>query len=261
MDKVYGSHDTYSCRKSSQIGGNHWLWRVYVDDKCRYSLTGIEICVLEVACVISLWTYTSKSVRITWLLSEWLHLHQNMSIAGIWIISAQLLVATDVQKHWSLHQNLWPLQLDQVATLSTFQIAPPLRDSRRLIISVDFIIELPQAHGYDTIMVVINSVTKYMHFILTHTTINVKAARLYLREVWKHHSIPRAVLSDRGSQFIVEFMWEVYQWLRIKFAMWTDYHSQTDGQTKYVDQELEGYLRNFTNQCQDNWNELASWWV
>jgi hypothetical protein len=44
------------------------------------------------------------------------------------------------------------------------------------IISIDFIVELPQVHGYDAIMVVINSVTKRAHFIPTHTMINTEGA-------------------------------------------------------------------------------------
>jgi hypothetical protein len=34
------------------------------------------------------------------------------------------------------------------------------------------------------------------------------------------------------------------------------YHPQTDGQTECVNQELEGYLRIFTSQRQDNWDDL-----
>jgi hypothetical protein len=34
------------------------------------------------------------------------------------------------------------------------------------------------------------------------------------------------------------------------------YHPQTDGQTERFNQELEGYLRNFTSQRQDDWDEL-----
>jgi hypothetical protein len=65
-------------------------------------------------------------------------------------------------------------------------------------ISVDFIVELPESHGYDTIMNVVNSVTKCAHFIPMHTTITAEgAARLYLTEVWKHHGMPRVVLSQR----------------------------------------------------------------
>jgi hypothetical protein len=57
-------------------------------------------------------------------------------------------------------------------------------------ISVDFIVELPESYGYDAIINVINSVTKHAHFIPTHTTITADgAARLYLREVWKHHKM------------------------------------------------------------------------
>jgi hypothetical protein len=59
------------------------------------------------------------------------------------------------------------------------------------MISVDFIVELPESHGYDAIMNVIDSVTKHVHFIPMHTTINAKgAALLFLKEVWKHHGTP-----------------------------------------------------------------------
>jgi hypothetical protein len=61
-------------------------------------------------------------------------------------------------------------------------------------------------------MVVIDSVTKQVHFIPMHTTLNAEGAvRLYLKEVWKHHGLPRVVLSDQGPQFIAEFICEVYK--------------------------------------------------
>jgi hypothetical protein len=54
-------------------------------------------------------------------------------------------------------------------------------------ISVDFIVELLESHGYDTIMCVVDSLTKPTHFIPMHTTINVEGtALLFLKEVWKH---------------------------------------------------------------------------
>jgi transposase-like protein len=74
------------------------------------------------------------------------------------------------------------------------------------MISIDFIVELPESHGYDTIMCVVNSLTKRTHFILTHTTINAgDTALLFLKEVWKHHGTPRVVVSDRGPQFVATF--------------------------------------------------------
>jgi hypothetical protein len=116
------------------------------------------------------------------------------------------------------------------------------------MISVDFIVELPESHGHDAIMNVVDSATKCAHFIPMHTTITAGGAtQLYLGEVWKHHGTPQVVLSDRGSQFTARFTHELYKLLGIKLATSMAYHPQTDGQTEHVNQELEGYLCIFTS--------------
>jgi len=124
-------------------------------------------------------------------------------------------------------------------------------------ISVDFIVELPESSGHDAVMVVVDSDTKRAHFAPTLTTITASGtARLFLQHVWRHHGLPRKVVSDRGPQFVAEFTRELYRTLGIKLAATTAYHPQGDGQTERVNQELEQYLRLFVNQRQDNWSEL-----
>ena len=64
-------------------------------------------------------------------------------------------------------------------------------------ISMDFIVELLEAHGYDVVMNVVNSVSKQAHFILTTTMITaLGVAQLYMAHVWKLHGLPRQVVLD-----------------------------------------------------------------
>ena len=125
----------------------------------------------------------------------------------------------------------------------------PIPEEHWEVISVDFIVELPESGGYDTIMAVVDSVGKWLHFIKTVTTITAAgAANLYLCNVWKLHGLPCKVISDRGPQFVALFMKELYQLLGIEAASSTAYHPQTDGQTEQVNQELEQYLHFFVRE-------------
>jgi transposase InsO family protein len=133
----------------------------------------------------------------------------------------------------------------------------PTPESRWDVISVDFIVELPDSHGYDAVMNVVDSVGKRAHFIPTNTTITaLGAARLFLHNVWKLHRLPRRIVSDRGLQFMAEFTRELYRLLGITLSTTTAYHPQADRQMECVNQELEQYLRVFVNERQDDWDEL-----
>jgi len=125
------------------------------------------------------------------------------------------------------------------------------------MLSVDFVVELPSSSRHDAVMTVVDSVSKRVHFIPTHTTVTAEgAARLFLYQVWKLHSLPKCVISDRGPQFIARFTKELYRLLGIKLASSIAWHPQTDGQTERVNQELDQYLRLFVNERQDDWYDL-----
>jgi len=122
---------------------------------------------------------------------------------------------------------------------------------------VDFVVELLLSSGHNAVMTVVDSVSKRAHFIPTHMIVTVEgAARLFLHQVWKLHGLPTCVVSDRRPQFVACFTRELYRLLGIKLASSMAWHSQTDGQTERVNQELDQYLRLFVNERQNNWYNL-----
>jgi len=130
-------------------------------------------------------------------------------------------------------------------------------DARWDTLSVDFVVELPESSRHDAVMTVIDSVSKRVHFVLTHTTVTAEgAARLFLHHVWKLHSLPKRVVSDRGPQFVASFTKELYRLLGIRLSSSTAWHPQTDGQTECVNQELDQFLRLFVNERQNDWYDL-----
>ena len=171
----------------------------------------------------------------------------------------ELLVATDVPYigqyvktcdlclHTKVQQSL------PIRELSSL----PTPESRWDTISIDFIVKLPESHGYNVIMNVVDSVSKVSHFIPTHKMITaLGVACLFLTHIWKLHRLPKQVISDQGQQFVAELTCELYHLLGIKLAATMAYHLRGDGQTEWVNQELEQYLCLFVNERQDDWDEL-----
>ena len=124
-------------------------------------------------------------------------------------------------------------------------------------ISTDFITQLAESQGYPQIMVVVDRFTKMANFIDLLTNAMAKdVANLFLREVWKLHSVPTEIISDMDAKFSGEFWESLCKLLGIKRKMSTVNHPQTDGQMERTNQVLEGYLRNFVNYDQDDLYQL-----
>lgn len=67
-------------------------------------------------------------------------------------------------------------------------------------ISMDFIEGLPKSEGFDTILVIVDRLSKYVHFIpLKHPFNVVSIATVFVREIVQLHRCPRRIVSDRDS--------------------------------------------------------------
>ena len=107
-------------------------------------------------------------------------------------------------------------------------------------ISADFITKLPLAQGYNSILVVVDWLTKIVHFIPTIKKILAKGlARLFKDNVWKLHGLPESIISDRRLQFITGLIRELNGILGIKSRILTVFCCQIDRQTERINQELE----------------------
>jgi len=114
-------------------------------------------------------------------------------------------------------------------------------------ISTEFITDLPESEGATIILVVVDHFTKMAHFVPIKKKDSTSVARAYLDNVWKYHSFPEDMVSDRDSTFTGSFVTDFYDYLGIKRSMSTAYHPQTDGQTERINQVIESVLRSYCN--------------
>ncbi|QRW23271.1 Retrotransposable element Tf2 protein [Rhizoctonia solani] len=124
-------------------------------------------------------------------------------------------------------------------------------------ISYNFITGFPKSQGYDAILVVIDSFSKFGHFIPTLKKVSAKGlADLFITHVWKLHGLPIKTVSDHGTTFTGKFLRALYQRLGIKPSFSSAYHPESDGQTERVNQFIEFYLRSYVTANHSDW---SSW--
>lgn len=113
----------------------------------------------------------------------------------------------------------WPGMKSQIKThVQTYQVyqqakpdrSPypgllhPLPVAKRYwdMVSLDFIKGLPTSGRANCILVVVDTFSKYAHFLpVTHPYTALQIAQLYIDQVYKLHDMPEALVSDRDAVF------------------------------------------------------------
>ena len=117
--------------------------------------------------------------------------------------------------------------------------------------------KMPESLSYNYILVVVDRFSKEVVFVpCTKEETAYSTAELFRDHVWCQHGLPSTVVSDHGSVFASNFLGELYKLLGIKGKMFTVFHPQTDGQTEWLNREINQYLRTYVN---DRQNEWAKW--
>ena len=110
-------------------------------------------------------------------------------------------------------------------------------------IAMDFIVKLPASHGYDSIWVICDHMTRASHFIPIREPMDTpELSRLFVDRVFRHHRFPQAIVWDQGSIFDSSFFTQLMKICGTKMKPSTAYHPQTDSLTEQTNQTLETYL-------------------
>jgi len=128
-------------------------------------------------------------------------------------------------------------------------------------ISLDFIEGLPTSGGFSVILVVVDRLTKYAHFVpFKHPYTAQGVARALLDQVIKLQEFPLTIVTDKDRVFLSTFWKELFKLHGTQLLMSTSYHPQTDGQTERVNQCLEMYLRCSVHESPQN-GEVGCHWL
>ena len=102
-------------------------------------------------------------------------------------------------------------------------------------ISMDFIEKFLSFSGFDTILFIVNWLTKQAIFIPAYDTImSVDLAYLFVLHVFFKHGVSSHVISNRGSEFVSNFFWSLGTALDIWLHFTSGYHPEGDRQTEHM---------------------------
>ena len=106
---------------------------------------------------------------------------------------------------------------------------------------------------YNSIIVVVNKLTKYSHFILFKEIFNAEQlGHLFINQIVQYQSTPQNIISDRNNFFTSAYWTMLMKKIDMKLKLSTAYHPQTDNQTEQNNQTLKQYLQHFITMQQNN---------
>jgi hypothetical protein len=161
---------------------------------------------------------------------------------------------------WTVCKQAKPEHVHYLNLLQPLQIPT----SVWLIVSLDFVDELPRSAGFISILVVVDKLMKHAHFLpLAHPFTAAQVAQLCIDNMLKLHSMLEALISYRDKIFNNQLWQALFKLSKTELRMSTAYHPKTDGHTEHINQCMESYLRCFVSSCPSKWSKwlpLAEFW-
>ncbi|MCO5595405.1 hypothetical protein L7F22_049447 [Adiantum nelumboides] len=128
----------------------------------------------------------------------------------------------------------------------------PVPDKPWESIAMDFITDLPRSkNGNDAISTIIDRFSKQAHFLPVKKTIKADhMAKIFLAQIFKHHGMPKSIVSDRDPRMTSLFWQALFENLGTKLDFSSAYHPQTDGQSKIANATVLDLLKMYVSDRQ-----------
>lgn len=122
---------------------------------------------------------------------------------------------------------------------------------------MNFIINLPKSKGYSVILLVVDLLSNYTHFIpLREDFYCIFVSDAFIFYVAKLRRIPKSIVNNQGNTFTNRFWQYLFRSMETTLSFSTAYHPQFDGQTKAMNKYLEQYLRCFSFENRKLWVDM-----
>jgi hypothetical protein len=121
----------------------------------------------------------------------------------------------------------------------------PILEWKWEVVIVDFSTKFPRTvRQHDSIMVVVDKLTKASHFIPVKTTHKVaNIAEIYMNEVVRLHGSPKEIILDRDPKFTSNFWKGLFKGFGTNINLSTMYHPKLDAKLERTNRIIEYMLK------------------
>jgi hypothetical protein len=142
-------------------------------------------------------------------------------------------------------------------TLDGLILPFPLPMKKWEVISMDFVFDLPvTSSGKSGIAVIVDKLSRQAHFLSIPPKFDaVDLAHLFIHEVYRHHGLPRVIISYRDVRFTSLLWTALMKRLGVKLNLSTAYHPQTDCQSDLTIGTLDDMIIPYVCYLQTDWDQ------